>query len=267
MKVISYVQYGEYVGEAFLAGKKGCVMAVHSQSIYFKMDDETLILCCSERYGRIPFALNLKDEGMEDLRSSIRFGMPVSFSDKKIRLGDAIVLYPEPVPDLHTEDEELLFRHFYPFLKACYDMDLGACTESLMKLIGLGKGLTPGADDLLTGFLYAFIRGHAELPFVSELCETVKHLAKLRTGWISQTYLNAVCSGKPFELLQDLYEALSTERNTILALTRLSVVGNSSGKEMAKGMLSWFILKEEASRQDNSDAFLSALFQFRGLSV
>ena len=64
-------------------------MEVHSQSVYFEIQDYSLILCCSEHYGRIPFALSFGEDSLVQLRSMVRFGMNAVFLHDGIYLSEA----------------------------------------------------------------------------------------------------------------------------------------------------------------------------------
>jgi len=87
MKKIPYISCGEDVTKAFSLKLRGKVMEVHSQSVYFEIQDYSLILCCSEHYGRIPFALSFGEDSLVQLRSMVRFGMNAVFLHDGIYLG------------------------------------------------------------------------------------------------------------------------------------------------------------------------------------
>lgn len=110
--------------------------------------------------------------------------------------------------------------------------------EHLNRLLGLGVGLTPSGDDFLTGFCYAVLRRKDILPAYKHcLTAAVLKLGPLRTSAISNAYLNAAARGRFYEVLEDLLEALSGNGSIESAMNRLLKVGNTSGKEMALGLL------------------------------
>ncbi len=215
-------------------------MEVHSQSVYFEIQDYSLILCCSEHYGRIPFALSFREDSLVQLRSMVRFGMNAVFLHDGIYLSEAgVQLIPGEI-DLCCGDDSVLAPLFRTFADACRTQNLPLCTQTLLCMLGLGQGLTPSADDRFLGFIYAFVRAEPTGVFKTELCRIISELSRERTGAISHTYLNAVCENKEFQLLQNLYESILQKRDLRADIYRLTGVGNTSGKEMVKGMLLYF---------------------------
>lgn len=88
-------------------------MEVHSQSVYFEIQDYSLILCCSEHYGRIPFALSFGEDSLVQLRSMVRFGMNAVFLHDGIYLSEAgVQLIPGEI-DLCCGDDGR--NHSSPF--------------------------------------------------------------------------------------------------------------------------------------------------------
>ena len=240
MKKIPYISCGEDVTKAFSLKLRGKVMEVHSQSVYFEIQDYSLILCCSEHFGRIPFALSFGEDSLVQLRSMVRFGMNAVFLHDGIYLSEAgVQLIPGEI-DLCCGDDSVLAPLFRTFADACRTQNLPLCTQTLLCMLGLGQGLTPSADDRILGFIYAFVRAEPTGVFKTELCRIISELSRERTGAISHTYLNAVCENKEFQLLQNLYESILQKRDLRADIYRLTGVGNTSGKEMVKGMLLYF---------------------------
>lgn len=106
----------------------------------------------------------------------------------------------------------------------------------LGKLLGLGMGLTPSADDVLLGMLYVF----RELPRSSPASagffqEQVLEMCDGYTGKISAAYLKAIIDGAPFERMEQVFRGICGERP--LDIEMLTQIGSSSGTEMLLGML------------------------------
>ena len=107
------------------------------------------------------------------------------------------------------------------------------CVE---KLLGLGQGLTPSADDILLGMLYLFRALPAQRPELAELFqETIGQHCDQRTNQISAAYLKAVIAGAPFERMESVYRGLCGQET--LDIAQLTQIGSSSGSEMLLGML------------------------------
>ena len=110
---------------------------------------------------------------------------------------------------------------------------IGDCVK---KLLGLGPGLTPSADDVFLGMLYVFRALPEKCPEgVSAFRESIARLCPWRTNQISGAYLSAILVGAPFERMESVYRGLcGTEP---LDIQRLIQIGSSSGSEMLLGML------------------------------
>lgn len=111
--------------------------------------------------------------------------------------------------------------------------EIHTCIE---KLLGLGTGLTPSADDTLLGMIYVF----RALPFqapegVQIFLESVGQLCDRCTTQISAAYLKAMLSGAPFERMEQVFRGLCGEEP--LNIYKLTEIGSNSGSEMLLGML------------------------------
>jgi hypothetical protein len=111
--------------------------------------------------------------------------------------------------------------------------EIHTCIE---KLLGLGTGLTPSADDTLLGMIYVF----RTLPFqapegVQLFPESVGQLCDRCTTQISAAYLKAMLSGAPFERMEQVFRGLCGEEP--LNIYKLTEIGSNSGSEMLLGML------------------------------
>ena len=104
---------------------------------------------------------------------------------------------------------------------------IAACTA---KLLGLGKGLTPSADDWLLAFLYTLDR-------ISKRSETESLRHALRnyvlscTHSISASYLMSAVNQEYFERLEDVLQY--ADRPHMKALLE---IGSSSGADMLTGI-------------------------------
>ena len=113
------------------------------------------------------------------------------------------------------------------------DVEIGNCIK---KLLGLGPGLTPSADDVLLGMLYVFRMLPGKCPNAAlAFQESITRLCKQYTNQISGAYLKSIIDGAPFERMESLYRGLCGEKS--LDIQQLVQIGSSSGSEMLLGML------------------------------
>ena len=111
--------------------------------------------------------------------------------------------------------------------------EIRSCVE---KLLGLGPGLTPSADDCLLGMLYVFRALPQKAPEGAKLLsEYIEKICDYCTNQISAAFLKAVIAGAPFERMESVFQGLCGEET--LNIEKLTQIGSSSGSEMLLGML------------------------------
>ena len=130
--------------------------------------------------------------------------------------------------------------HGYPYLSrlmvALYQGDSGAIHSCVEKLLGLGPGLTPSADDVLLGMLYVFRALPRKVPKGARVFqESVGQLCDRCTNQVSAAYLKEILAGAPFERMEQVFRGLCGEEK--LDIEKLTQIGSSSGSEMLLGML------------------------------
>ena len=115
--------------------------------------------------------------------------------------------------------------------------------QAVGSLVGLGPGLTPGGDDLLTGYLaglWCATRGKAERrAFVAAVGDLVIRFSN-RTSDIGRTYLCHAARGQVASLLVDLAAVICRggNRARVLACAEAAMdVGHTSGMEAVHGLL------------------------------
>jgi hypothetical protein len=112
-----------------------------------------------------------------------------------------------------------------------------ALFRAVASLVGMGAGLTPSGDDLLSGFMAAS-RARGFHALVSALAEAVEaHIAA--TGEISASLLRCAIEGYWPSHLVELADALAAEdgRAAVCAVDSLCRLGHSSGADIATGFL------------------------------
>ena len=107
------------------------------------------------------------------------------------------------------------------------------CVE---KLLGLGPGLTPSADDVMLGMLFVFrALPDKNTEAIQWFSECVGQLCHRCTNQISAAYLKAMMAGAPFERMELIFREMCGEKP--MDIQKLTQIGSSSGSEMLLGML------------------------------
>lgn len=105
------------------------------------------------------------------------------------------------------------------------------------ELLGLGPGLTPAGDDVVSGLLLS-LHGHDELR--RPVADEVSRLAPGRTTTLSAALLRHSAAGFAMPGMVDVADALAghgTDEDLTAAVARLLTVGHSSGVALAHGLL------------------------------
>jgi len=110
--------------------------------------------------------------------------------------------------------------------------------EAARRLIGLGEGLTPSGDDILTGL--AFVAAHPGFgltPLLAPLSYAARAGAQATT-LLSVVTLRAALAGRARRRMHDLVESVilgSTDR-TISAAVEIAAIGHTSGLDLLTGI-------------------------------
>lgn len=125
-------------------------------------------------------------------------------------------------------------------LQACELHDATRTCQALGAFLGLGRGLTPSGDDLVSGFLLAINRWESALSAgweKAKLNSCLVQLALERTNTISANLIECASLGLADERLIMALEALMTgNTGPQECLQQLSGWGNSSGLDSLVGM-------------------------------
>ena len=112
------------------------------------------------------------------------------------------------------------------------------------QLIGLGHGLTPSGDDVLSGIMaagiYCGLAYPLLFPFISELNNRIVSAAKNRTTIFSQVFLEDSSQGEVVQPLRELLRGIlcRKDQRALLELTRQVLnLGGTSGADMLEGAL------------------------------
>jgi hypothetical protein len=115
--------------------------------------------------------------------------------------------------------------------------------EGISRLIGLGPGLTPSGDDVVTGFVLALLEGE-RLGLLSQnrsstLVHAIRSLSPGKTNTSSHSMLELACRGLAGETLNQLIVSLYGRgaQRVEEDAERLIRIGHSSGTDMVLGVL------------------------------
>ncbi len=129
------------------------------------------------------------------------------------------------------------------FAKALISGDSNLMMSVLPSLIGVGKGLTPSADDAVIGVLAGWLLKLSIDDNVDKYSQTINPIVSLLkderiTTAVSLKYLKCACKGEFSQDLCALIEILSKEKNEDISqvLQRIGNIGASSGMDMLYGL-------------------------------
>jgi hypothetical protein len=105
----------------------------------------------------------------------------------------------------------------------------------LMRLLGLGPGLTPSMDDLLAGIACVYVR-RRDAPGREAFLSALARLAPEATSAISAAYITAAARGETFTAPHVAITEIASG-NPVQAIDRLLSIGASSGGDMMTGIL------------------------------
>jgi hypothetical protein len=134
---------------------------------------------------------------------------------------------------------------------ACFNFDMAEAIRRGKELVGLGPGLTPSGDDFLGGLLFAAHSLKTAYPqdfnWEEEPVTDLIDWASTQTHPISQAILRDHASGHGPEPLHEVVTSLLKGENldhTMVEVTRLIEIGDTSGWDIMAGMLTGMLFVE-----------------------
>jgi hypothetical protein len=125
--------------------------------------------------------------------------------------------------------------------------DLEAALRTATRLIGLGPGLTPAGDDVMSGTIAGLVLlGH---PSADRFAAGVYALAAGRTTELSRALLRHAACGRVSAEFAAVLHALVGERPLAPAVARLLATGATSGRAMTLGLCTAIDLVERTTRE------------------
>ncbi len=142
---------------------------------------------------------------------------------------------------LFPEEQQRTLEHIQAARRALQANHADIALAHLLKLMGLGRGLTPSGDDLIAGMLLVYNRWHTLVaapvdlfPFNQALCQN----AYVKTTTLSANIIESATQGIGDErllLALDGIISTNTDENTCARL--LTHYGSSSGVDALAGMV------------------------------
>lgn len=111
----------------------------------------------------------------------------------------------------------------------------GAIGPAVNALVGLGRGLTPGGDDVLAGLLVG-LRATGQQTLARTIADHALDRIDERTTLLSADLLRLAAAGHACVEVLELLRAVHTGCRVPAALDRLLSVGHTSGADLATGL-------------------------------
>lgn len=261
----------EHICALFRDGCTGTVEMVNSRGIYLQIGSHHVLLCHSG-FGTVPNGIALDNwEQLHPLlttsqpvraengilyfpagawelqlcsipkdtrifsadKNSLRAGIEVLLANTK-QTGLSSLAYPlftgqRSVMNLFCD---MALPHVRALLRALKEEHTDGIFSSAKNLLGLGPGLTPSGDDLLSGLLYGLRHsGARDTAGCIALTDAIRELAVKQTNAVSADYLNALADDAPFDLMAGAWEAPAVGAAALLQ------IGSNSGTEMLLGLM------------------------------
>lgn len=238
-------------------GEMGTVCGVFSQGIYCKVKNE-MLLFHDAKWGFVPFGIAVPDFAAFSEEVSANVDDTVVLSENKLTIGSKsfdisltcdVPRAFEPTKDVGQERLSAIYEYvkehgskqgIIELIEAnrvgCSDAIKGLArgdVNSAVKLIGLGRGLTPSGDDFLCGF-FAVLNAQS-IPAVT-LREAVYDNLD-RTTAISAAYLGAVIGRRYFTIYDRAVRAIYGDGDFKEDVDFVLSMGASSGTDTMIGAL------------------------------
>lgn len=172
--------------------------------------------CLIETYRQSMVDINLKQEPFLKLKDILKY--TPNFSPLVIK-------------------ESLVYKKFMEgkrYLESDYE-------KGFENLIGLGIGLTPSADDFLSGMTAFFGLINYASQFIKSLKQYLLKNGKSRTSFVSYNLISDVCNGHIGDDLYELIFSLAYGKSDIeIKVNRMLEYGSSSGYETCLGILAGY---------------------------
>jgi hypothetical protein len=137
----------------------------------------------------------------------------------------------------------LALPHLRALVKGLGDEDLDRVRSAVKRLVGLGIGLTPSADDVLSGLMVALVlcakNGLAPGPFCAEAAQGITETSVGRSSTLSEEYLCQASLGRSNEKVSGLVESICSGTSSEVdgRTSDLIAMGHASGTDTTVGVI------------------------------
>lgn len=228
--------------------KNADIIGVFSKAIYAEADKEVFVIH-DRSWGYVPFGIAV--DGIEEFikNGGFEVGGSIEIEPPSRKKADYGVL-SAPSADRIAEVERIIAESGSTGgIIECYNTYRSAknniaalfsalcsgknAAEYAVKLIGLGRGLTPSGDDFLAGMFSLLFAAGTDIAAVAEAVK-----ANLdRTSKISGAYLAAVLDGEHFTIYEHAVKALLGDGDVKTHTDFVLPLGASSGTDTLCGAL------------------------------
>lgn len=239
------------------SGESGSVLGVFSQGIYCRVKSE-LVLLHDAKWGYVPFGIAFSDFAAFSQEAAAKVGDTLQLCKDSITIGkkrfESSLECDVPksfVPKVAVNEERIC--EIYAYVKehgssegiiSLIESNRVGCADSIkrlingdseggVRLIGLGRGLTPSGDDFLCGFFSVL---NALGVLAVSLREAIFDNLS-RTTDISAAYLGAVLGRRYFTVYDRAVRAIFSDGDFKEDIDFILKMGASSGSDTLVGAL------------------------------
>lgn len=161
-------------------------------------------------------------------------GLLLTYADE-IALGKSL-----EIQDLNTV-ARIALPKIKNLMRAIRKRNLKSVKKTVENLVGLGPGLTPSTDDMLTGLMISLnlIKQFKANDYFSEVNKAIMVAVNGRTTMLSQGFMKYAAIGEVAEPIRDMIEAIFTGSMDEVAVNtrRVLTFGETSGVDTIFGVL------------------------------
>lgn len=136
--------------------------------------------------------------------------------------------------EVYQQVSQRLESNINAFFNALSASHQDAAEQAVRACIGLGFGLTPSGDDMLSGIL-GFLRVYDQEGF--QMAARLVRKAADRTNDISRSYLLWACEGYGSDLMRKTIHAVGSGSTDTKPALQLVKIGHTSGTDLLEGIL------------------------------
>lgn len=150
-----------------------------------------------------------------------------------------------------------VLRHLIALVRGLGDEDVKGVKVAAKNIVGLGVGLTPSADDVLSGLMVALVlcvkNGLANGSFYLRASRAIAETSVGRSATLSQEFLEQASMGRSNEKVTRLVESIcaGSPSEVVGSTSDLIAMGHSSGTDTTIGVILGigFMLKKNGRRR------------------